>query len=262
MAPSKEIIEKYADTEICYLLMINGNHLCLIPDIQLYLHAIFRDVIYWERCPLCFANFKGRTELTFHLDDGLCYNKTTQPSKLTFKKNAFIPSRKLIDEILLEMTIVADCEAYMKELITNMESQDSEEYLCTEETTYARERPAGNISKHIPHSIGIMVLDHNLNKVEYEMIFGEDVAERFLDKVTEMIDKYKEKLLGKKYSIPSLTSAQNRDHQEATNCMFCDINFNDIANKKKVRHHDHMMKPEFENEVYIEKKKDKIRKKC
>ena len=255
LAPSKQVLDKYVGVEICYLLMINKNHVCLIPDIQKYLHVVFKDVIYWKRCPLCFANFKGENELSFHLADGLCFNMTMQPSKLKLKQNAFIPHRKLIDEILPEITIVADCEAYMEDVITNKETQDNDEYVDMEETFYPRERPAGNISRHIPHSIGIMVLDHNLDKVEYEMIFGEDVAERFLDKVSEMIAKHKEKIKDKKYLLPTLTEDQYRDHQEENHCMFCNISFSDIAKNKKVKHHCHMTKPEFEDVVYIDRKK-------
>ena len=89
-----------------------------------------------------------------------------------------------MNEVMPEMPIIADCEAYMKDIINSKETQDGDETINIEEI------PAGNISKHIPHSIVLMVLDHNLDKVEYEMIFGEDVAHTFLDKVSEMIGKY------------------------------------------------------------------------
>ena len=61
---------------------------------------------------------------------------------------------------------------------------------------------------------------------------------------------------------PSLTPEQYIEHQNAKNCMFCNIAFNKIAKNKKIRHHCHMTKPESVYETYIVGNKKKIRRKC
>ena len=64
----------------------------------------------------------------------------------------------MIEEILPELTIICDSEAYMR---NDGESQNGIEEECIEGASiFHGDRPAGHISTHVPHSIGIMALDH------------------------------------------------------------------------------------------------------
>ena len=257
VAPTKHILKKFKNVEICHLLMINDTHVCYIPNMKRYMRSIFHDYCKGrEWCHLCFAGFGSIDKLAFHLSEGLCFNTMSQPAKLKFKKNHYIKSRNLIDEFLPEMTIVADCEAYLKALAKNPEQIP----LDMDQIIYPRERPGGKLSEHILHSIGIMGMDHDLKSTGYTMLWGEDSGTKFLDTIDRLACDYKDKIQSQRYLHPILTDADIDIFNKTTHCMFCNIDFKELPKNKKVRHHCHMTRPVYEDVIYNGGKK--IKKKC
>ena len=65
-----------------------------------------------------FYLFRYANKLKKHFEEGVCINNQSQPTRLILKEKAFIPSKKLIDEMAPELTLVADTECYMKDIIS------------------------------------------------------------------------------------------------------------------------------------------------
>ena len=249
LAPSKKILEEFKDTPTCHLLMITDDHVAFIPDMDNYMKSIFGSVGKKRkcyRCTTCFYLFKNEDSLLKHSKEGICIQSKAQPTKLVLKEGAIIPSKKLIDEMMPELTLVADTECYMKDTPSD-ENDDTDELLGDIEggTHDTDGRAPGKISSHVPHSVGMMLLDHNLNKISYDMLWGEDVSEKFLDKASSMVDAYKLTIADQRYPIPTLTDEQEKEFQKSERCRYCNIAFKTLGNNKKVRHHDHMVKPIF-----------------
>ena len=249
-APSPKILHRYGMDKICNLLMIAENHVVYITDIIKYLRsATDRFKATRPLCQFCFQTFLNNNILTDHLNNGVCYTNTTVPPQYILEQDAYLPHKNPINEIIPELTFVADVEAFTSnnEHATPTDGSISDEENELDAHDITEPRPAGKISTHVPHSIGIISLDHNNKKIEYRMLFEIDVANKFIDTLLDMARSYKENTQNKIiFPKPILTKEQEKQFQLTKNCKFCNIEFSKLPPNFKHRHHCHYTEPEFD----------------
>ena len=106
--PSLNTFKKYNFQNICHLLMLSPTHLCYIPDIEKYMKNTLGRYKYNFRCRICFNCFSNETQLSDHLNTGICYIRSRNPAKLILKPNATISHVNAGSEYLPELTFIAD----------------------------------------------------------------------------------------------------------------------------------------------------------
>merc|ERR1711999_4992 len=66
-------------------------------------------------------------------------------------------------------------------------------------------------------------LTPNQKKICYKLYWGLDVAETFLDKVSDLVADHKKIIDKQRYARACLTDEQERQFQKTKKCMFCNI---------------------------------------
>ena len=95
---------------------------------------------------------------------------------MILEKDSFINDTNLLDEMQPDLTVVAYTECLVQDLVGNNDA-DNEDMI--EGLNLPGEGSANRLSKHVPHSVGVLLLDHNLKKICYKLYWGLDVAETF-----------------------------------------------------------------------------------
>ena len=180
--------------EICHLLMLNRNHVCLIPNMQQYFEAIFHGKHRkGPRCSLCFTKMKDNNHLKEHLFRTNCHSMTAQPPRIEFIKNGVLSYRNLKNHYNPELTVVVDSEAYMRILD---ELKELDKNPAQEEIMNRNGNTRKNIYKHQAHSIGALFLDRHFNYIRYESLWGDDVGKKILPWLCNLVDIEKQKING------------------------------------------------------------------
>merc|ERR1712175_70903 len=78
---------------ICNLIMITPSHVAFVP------------------------NFKNAKELIYHLSNGTCICKKAKPCRMILEKDSFINDSNLLDEMQHDLTVVADTECLVQDLV-------------------------------------------------------------------------------------------------------------------------------------------------
>ena len=250
--PSNSTIRTYFPTEICHMLMLTPEHVCYIPDIDLFLKQAFKKT-FDHRCCFCYIVFESALKLNSHKRDGNCHrNANYSPTTMLLSQDAVIPCNNMINEMVPELSIVADAEALLSTTTSQTcvsddvtDSDDDIDYFDVVDDQLLKERPPGFINKHIPHSIGLMSLDYQYNMLEYRSIWGTDCALKMIDTIESMILAFHNKLGPKKYYTPILTPQEYDAFRKSTHCAYCNRDYATIPNVLKHRHHDHHLPPKY-----------------
>ena len=179
LAPDKKLVE--GGLPICNLIMITSSHVAFVPNFKRYMKTLFNDrtktpLEYYHRCQICFFKFKNERELNNHLSNGTRICKKAQPCRMILEKDSFINDTNLLDEMQPDLTVVAYTECLVQDLVGNNDG-DNEDMI--EGLNLPGEGSANRLSKHVPHSVGVLLLDHNLKKICYKLYWGLDVAVTF-----------------------------------------------------------------------------------
>ena len=161
--------------------MITSSHVAFVPNFKRYMKTLFNDrtktpLEYYHRCQICFFKFKNERELNNHLSNGTRICKKAQPCRMILEKDSFINDTNLLDEMQPDLTVVAYTECLVQDLVGNNDG-DNEDMI--EGLNLPGEGSANRLSKHVPHSVGVLLLDHNLKKICYKLYWGLDVAVTF-----------------------------------------------------------------------------------
>ena len=249
--PTNNTIRSYFPSEICHMLMLTPEHVCYIPDVDLYLKQAFRQKSD-HRCCYCYVVFESSLKLISHKREANCHrNANYSPTTMILSQDAVIPCNNMINEMVPELSIVADAEAFVStmtssnDVTSDNDSDENTDYFDVVDGQLLNERPPGNINKHIPHSIGLMSLDYQYNMLEYRPIWGTDCAHRLLDTIESMILAFHTKLGPKKYYAPILTPQEYDAFRKSTHCAYCNRDYSTIPNVMKHRHHCHFTAPVY-----------------
>ena len=260
-APSNNTIRTYIDSEICHLLMISPFHVCYIPDITQYLKIAFKSKSK-HRCYFCYIAFNSQFNLVDHLRDGGCHLESNfVPTTMLLEEGAYIPHKNLINEMVPELSIICDAEAFTSSPSTshsnddvtnsdviNSDSDDDEldtDIFNLPDQQLQNERPPGPTSKHVINSLAYMSVDHEYKMIEYRQDWGLDCAHRMLDRLEGMIKAFHTIYQPKKYIRPELSPQDWRDFHNSTHCAYCGKDYASMPHKLKHRHHNHYKAPVY-----------------
>ena len=247
--PSPDTLKLYGFKNVCHLLMVSDSHVCYIPNIKKYLNNALEPTKYGVRCQICFNCFKTEEALSYHLNNAICYSKSRNPPSLSFKDGDYISHINPGSEYLPEITFIADSEAMIIPVQSNINGQDidgdddDDNVEGFDGPIYPNERPAGKVSDHICHSIGIIALDYKLDIIEHKQLWGIGCGLRFYDTIQGIIDRYMEKVKNERFLKIAMTNDDWKKHERATQCMYCKKDLSGVDSKKIHRHHSHTTKP-------------------
>ena len=77
----------------------------------------------------------------------------------------------MLDEMQPDLTVVADTECLVQDLDANNDGNGDDEDMI-EGLNLPGEGSGNRLSKHVPHSVGVLLLDHNLKKICYKLYWG------------------------------------------------------------------------------------------
>ena len=174
LGPDKKLVEE--GLPICNLIMITPSHVAFVPNFKRYMKTIFHDrpktpLEYYHRCQICFFKFQNEKQLNSHLSNGTCICKKAQPCRMILEKDLFINDTNMLDEMQPDLTVVADTECLVQDLDANNDGNGDDEDMI-EGLNLPGEGSGNRLSKHVPHSVGVLLLDHNLKKICYKLYWG------------------------------------------------------------------------------------------
>ena len=224
------------------LLMLNkgnNNHYVYIKDINVLLtrgdeqEGEFSTTKKRFYCKRCIHGFTTKDLLTKHLTNG-CLQIEPTKSVLPEIKNEVIPSIAFSDKFSKRykqfsppFAIYADFESFIVAMEQNNILDNTKSY-------------TNKIQKHEACGFAFKVVSE-YSEFDFPMVSyrGENAGKHFVDSILKMEDKLMKIL---KRNIPIIiTDEQEKEFQNATKCIFCDLPLNDNKNKKKrVRDHDHI----------------------
>ncbi|XP_066914127.1 uncharacterized protein [Clytia hemisphaerica] len=135
---------------------------------------------------------------------------------------------KIEHQLKLPFTIYADFECFLEKM--------------TGEDDFNKKTKKSNIHKPSGFALHIVSSDPRFYKEPF-VYFGEDAAEKFLDKLIEEVASLR-KILARKIPMEELSSSQKKKHKETKNCYICGKPFPEgwtfDRNQIKVRDHNHV----------------------
>ena len=215
------------------LLFIGGDHVCLIRDMQGFLHALFDGGKKTKspRCQYCFAKFSNEDVLKEHLEYAACYDTTPIPPKVLLPRpGTTIKKDNLREALPPYLVCYADIE-------TVADQNDPD--------------------KHKVFSFGYTFIDEKGALLTYNSIVATeenpDIEELILPRLQSEYAKWVKHIEDRLCPEARLTPEQEDEFQNSECCTYCHKVYH--VGNHRVQHHDHTkfgVLSETEENVYTE----------
>ena len=215
------------EDRIVNLLQINGNHVCYITGLILFLKAFFHLKKNKEICVLCLVQFKNKTEIDDHITSKVCHYNTKFTTKIILPPPNSICKFKSLGKTLRPLLV---CYA------------NSESILIPNE-----DNTRGILNTHKMISFAYVILNGITGKIlSFNLIFGDGTSKRIVPTLRQEYFKQLAKVLDNEVDM-YLTEKDEYEHNTTARCQHCDVllTWDAPIKTRGVRHHDHFKQPIF-----------------
>ena len=183
-APKPSVIREYGGlSKVLYLALIDADHVILIPDIFKYMKSIFNrnesekvvrgPPLLDRRCPFCFGVLISRDVMIDHVHSGVCNSYSTQPARIIMPRAGTLISHEIqgaTDPPLLMVVIDTESKLLPPDNVSTedfvFDGADPEDPTVTVHE--------GVLHYHVPQSVGMCFLDHEMEVLGYHKILDDE----------------------------------------------------------------------------------------